>query len=84
MMAGTICQMFIWMSPKNTAEKSIAQTGFTPLSSKPRSTIPLQSHSSKIGAKIDTQMKLTQNVPEVRLFKASSSHSGMGGMIEVM
>ena len=52
--------------------------------SSPRSTIPRQSHSSKNGAKIETQRKFIHMRPSTILFNAVSSHSGIGGIRELM
>ena len=68
------------MIAKNTAEITMAQTGFTLLPSSPRSTIPRQSHSSKNGAKMLTSRKLTQMVPCVSEESASSSQDGISGI----
>ena len=58
----------------------MAQTGFTPLPSSPRRTIPRQSHSSKKGAKMLTVKKLSSRLPScVRPLSSSSSAAGISG-----
>ena len=67
MKAFSACQGFAWITAKKRAETTMAQPGFI-FVSRPRSTMPRHSHSSKIGAKMATVRKEDQNGPPVSSF----------------
>ena len=72
--------MLRWMAAKNTAEMMMAQTGLILLASRPRSTMPRQSHSSKNGAKTQAIRKLIQTLsPDRSIFILSATSSGIWG-----
>ena len=78
MKAGIACQGFMWSIAKKAAETMIALVGFI-LWRSPRSTSPLQSHSSNRGANTDTESSDTQSGPSVSCSIAFLSISGISG-----
>ena len=70
MNAGIACQGFICRTAKNAAEMHIAFAGFI-LFINPLSTRPLHNHSSKRGAKIETESRDAQTRSEYQAFHSN-------------
>ena len=73
------CHGFICRTAKNAADATMADVGFV-LYSNPLSTRPLHNHSSKRGAKTETDIRVTQTGMFFSMLSmCSSSHVGMSG-----